>query len=276
MFPKDRGVDFTGTYAYSEGGTYDFLEDFKTNYKTGIDLDLIGGYDFGMVRGEVELGWKKAKQKSYDNIFLTATSSDGDTFTYGPYDIDADGKTTVLSVMVNALLDFGDENGVSFYAGPGIGWAKAKYHVGFADDLVVVNPLIVDENAFDGSLSDSGFAWQVIAGIRYAISPNIDLGLKYRFFKGPKIGDSRDFDLGFATGTFDADTRFSSHSLLLSFVYNFAEPPPPPPPPPPTPPPPPPPPATQTCPDGSVILATDVCPAPPPPPPPPPPAPERG
>ncbi len=36
------------------------------------------------------------------------------------------------------------------------------------------------------------------------------------------------------------------------------------------------PPATQTCPDGSVILATDTCPAPPPPPPPPAPAPERG
>ena len=39
--------------------------------------------------------------------------------------------------------------------------------------------------------------------------------------------------------------------------------------------PPPPPPATQTCPDGSVVLATDMCP-PPPPPPPPPPEPERG
>jgi hypothetical protein len=35
------------------------------------------------------------------------------------------------------------------------------------------------------------------------------------------------------------------------------------------PPPPPAPPATQTCPDGSVVLATDICPAPPPPPPPP-------
>ena len=44
---------------------------------------------------------------------------------------------------------------------------------------------------------------------------------------------------------------------------------------PPPPPPPPPPPATQTCPDGTVILATDACPLPPPPPPPPP-APERG
>jgi len=42
------------------------------------------------------------------------------------------------------------------------------------------------------------------------------------------------------------------------------------------PPPPPPPPATQTCADGSVVLATEACPVPPPPPPPPPPAPERG
>ena len=40
--------------------------------------------------------------------------------------------------------------------------------------------------------------------------------------------------------------------------------------------PPPPPPATQTCPDGTVILATEQCPVAPPPPPPPPPAPERG
>ena len=39
------------------------------------------------------------------------------------------------------------------------------------------------------------------------------------------------------------------------------------------PPPPPPPPATQTCADGSVVLATEACPVPPPPPPP---APERG
>jgi outer membrane receptor protein involved in Fe transport len=45
---------------------------------------------------------------------------------------------------------------------------------------------------------------------------------------------------------------------------------------PPAPPPPAPPPATQTCADGSVILATDSCPLPPAPPPPPPPAPERG
>jgi opacity protein-like surface antigen len=52
----------------------------------------------------------------------------------------------------------------------------------------------------------------------------------------------------------------------LGYLFGASEPAPPPPPPP----------ATQTCPDGSVILATDTCPAPPPPPPPPPPPAERG
>ena len=64
--------------------------------------------------------------------------------------------------------------------------------------------------------------------------------------------------------------------FLAGFTYKFGAEAAPPPPPPPAPPPPPPPPATQTCADGSVILATDACPVPPPPPPPPPPAPERG
>jgi hypothetical protein len=62
------------------------------------------------------------------------------------------------------------------------------------------------------------------------------------------------------------DRRFS-----VGVRWKMASAAPPPPPPvvlPPPPPPPAPPPATQTCPDGSVILATDACPAPPPPPPP--------
>jgi iron complex outermembrane receptor protein len=65
---------------------------------------------------------------------------------------------------------------------------------------------------------------------------------------------------------------------MLGASYKFGAAPPPPSPEPVVapPPPPPPPPATQTCGDGSVILASDACPAPPPPPPPPAPEPERG
>jgi len=68
---------------------------------------------------------------------------------------------------------------------------------------------------------------------------------------------------------------YSKHQVVLVGGIRFRRVEAPPPPPPPRPPPPPPP-ATQTCPAGSVILATDACPAPPPPPPPPEPAPEPG
>lgn len=216
LFPKDSHVDFAGTYTYSEGGTYDFVADFKTNYKTGVDVDVIGGYDFGMFRLEGELGWKQAKHKSYDNATLVATSSEGDTFTYGPYDADADGKTTVLSAMVNALLDFGDENGLSFYAGGGVGWAQTKYRVSLDSTDTTIDDL-------SGTAKDSGFAWQGIAGVRYALSPNIDLGLKYRYFRGPRVKESEVFASGASvSGTFDARTRFQSHSLLASLIYNLS------------------------------------------------------
>jgi hypothetical protein len=60
----------------------------------------------------------------------------------------------------------------------------------------------------------------------------------------------------------DDEQKFRSHSLLASLIFNFGAPAPVAP-------------TTQTCADGSVILATDICPAPPPPPMPAP-TPERG
>ena len=137
--------------------------------------------------------------------------------------------------------------------------------------------------------------------VNYALSPNLDLGLRYKYFIDrepplprrhggqlvcpggeacsprstrqptcPPCHTDRDCDV-----FTDASVKFRTHSLVYADVQlrvrgrsrrrlRLRRPPPPPPP------------ATQTCPDGSVILATDVCPAPPPPPPPPPPAPERG
>ena len=104
-------------------------------------------------------------------------------------------------------------------------------------------------------------------------APNVDAGLKYRYFHTGKLGFNDAFTLNAVPFTTSAKGNYDSHSLLASLVYNFnsrgeaapipAAAPAPPPPPPPEPP------ATQTCADGSVILATAACPAPPPPPPPP-------
>ena len=299
LFPKDQDADIFVDYETTTVGTpvvvgpadTTYNNAFGIDYKKGYDLDAIAGYDFGMFRIEGEIGYKRAKLDSLEvdagmiadlNAALNRPDIDvaPDPVETLPAlsaaDFDLDGKVSVLSGMINALVDFGNEDGLSFYAGGGFGRARVK---------------TLGE-------SDNAWAYQGIAGVRFALSPNIDLGLKYRYFRTGKL------DLADDTGVFidgnpetvvptgatapvivttdavafaDFEQRFRSHSLLASLIYNFgggsveaAPPPPPPPPPPPAPP------ATQTCPDGSVILATEACPVPPPPPPPPPPAPERG
>ena len=253
LWAKDMDFDLIDT---SEGGQFrldDFIQtDFK---KPGLDLDLIGGYDFGVVRAEAELGYKRAR---VDEV--------GGGYTESNTAIDGTGNVNVFSIMGNVLLDFGNEDGLSFYGGGGLGWARVK-----------VNSISAKQFDAGLDLKDSGLAWQLIAGARYAITPQLDLGLKYRYFRSAKVKGNDALFVNSSTYDWNGD-RFQSHSLLASLIFNFgdnAAPLPPPPPPPPAPPPPPPP-ATQTCADGSVILATDSCPLPPPPPPPPEPAPERG
>lgn len=228
------------------------FEDAVTiGHELGWDADIIGGYDFGNIRAEAELS---AKRASIHQVFYLNSLGIPGSANYG-----ADGRTQVTSAMGNVLLDFGD-GGWRGYVGGGAGLARVKLRA--AND--------VGTASFSGS--DNAMAWQLLAGFGREITPNVELGLKYRYFR--TLALNYDFDDTFLPFEFSGG-RFTSHSLLASLIYNFRAPPPPPvvvaPPPPP-----PPPPATQTCPDGSVILATDACPVPPPPPPPPPPEPERG
>ncbi|MDQ3245563.1 MAG: outer membrane beta-barrel protein [Pseudomonadota bacterium] len=222
------------------------------DHEVGYDADIIGGYDFGSFRLEGEAAYKRASIEGVRTDLSPGFFAD-----------DVDGDVTVISAMVNGLLDFSDEgSGWGGYVGPGIGVARIKhsFDAPLGDD---------DNDRF--RFSDTGIAWQIVAGVRKHINPATELGLKYRFFTLENVKTTG--DEGFDGGEFELDGKFRSHSLLASLIFNFLPPPPPPvvmapPPPPPMAP------ATQTCPDGTVILATEVCPLPPPPPPPP--AGERG
>jgi len=233
--------------------------DIEINHNVGYDVDLIGGYDFGTFRLEGELAYKRA---SVDELGF---SDDLQNEQLGGF-FAGDGHVRTISGMINGLVDFGDDDGWTGYIGAGVGIASVRYNAEVDDVLFgtpgspLPNPPLTE---FDLDDSDSGLAWQLLAGIRVPVSQQIDVGLKYRFFNTKQLHFN-----DVADEPFDLSGRWRSHSLLLSLIFNFAPPPPPPPPPAA--------PATQTCPDGTVILATDACPVPPPPPPPPPPAPERG
>lgn len=256
LLPQDDDSD---VLASTVGNSIDLTNALATDYKTSFEGDLIAGYDFGLLRIEAEAGWKhpSINQFEFSDAWLSAVGDAiGSAITSN--DVALEDNYDIITGMMNILVDvdFDPSGRAGFYAGGGLGssWVKA-----FGD-------------------SEGSFAWQGIAGVRYAVTPSVDVGLKYRYFQT----DDLDFrasgiDVGGSAFNMDLHGRFHSHSLLASTVYNFGVSLPPPPPLPPLPPPPPPPPpATQTCPDGSVILATENCPMPPPPPPPPPPTPERG
>jgi opacity protein-like surface antigen len=253
LFPQKTTVDANIAVGSSN---FSYHPAYRIESDTGFDVDLIGGYDLGMFRLEGELGYKEANIKSITDVNTTLLS-DLSTALDEPVtaaDLQLNnGKTTVTSAMINALVDFGGA-GFGAYAGGGIGYADVR--TGEAGDR-------------DGQ---GGLAWQLIAGAYVPVSSSMNIGLKYRYFQSDRMDFTNDFGDFSTTET----GRFTSHSLLASLVFNFGAPapmemaPPPPPPPPPAPEP------TQTCPDGSVIPASSACPAPPPPPPPPPAPVERG
>ena len=232
MFPRNQDVFGAIDFTTPPVGVTDFASSDigRVRWKNGYDVDLIGGYDFGMFRLEGELGYKRAKAKDVrlDDDFVVAFNSGAGTLLTSD-DFDLGGHVSVLSGMINALVDFGGNGGVGGYAGGGIGYARVK----------------------EFGESDSGLAWQLLAGVYAPVSDNIDVGLKYRYFRSGNFNQS--FDVAFTPGagpcgpvgaaspcsggtaTFGIDDHFTSHSLLASLVYNFggtAEAPPPPPPPP--------------------------------------------
>lgn len=247
MWANDTEIDVNGvedvvSIDYEADMPWDGLGD------TGWDGGLLVGYDLGGFRIEGEASMKKARIEQYTSSIAFPGGAPAGTRA-------AVGHTDVTSFMLNAMGDFGDDDGMSAFVGAGVGYAKVDLD-GFG--------AFSNQPAF-GDDSDGGLAWQLFAGLRQAISDSIDMHIKYRYFNASGV------DL--ETGPNDLETNFSSHSLLGGLTFNFggSAPPPPPPPPraaPPPPPPPPPAPQMRTCPDGTRVPVTAACPAPPPPPPP--------
>jgi outer membrane protein OmpA-like peptidoglycan-associated protein/opacity protein-like surface antigen len=214
----------------------------KIDNEYGYDFGGLVGYDFGGFRLETEVAYKQADPKN--TLTSGTTIGGGSRPVSGSFD-GAAGDVSALSFMINGLLDFGADDGLQGFVGGGVGVARVKLSNG-------VDPLV--GNWINDS--DTGLAWQALAGVRAPISDSWDVGLKYRFFNADKV------NLVDNIGR-DVKTRMRSHSILGSLIYNFGgEPAPVPiaPPPPPVvvaPPPPPPLPPAPVCNTGPYIVFFD-------------------
>src|SRR5580658_667895 len=183
-----------------------------TSFKTGFRTTAALGWGWGNgVRTEIEVGY------GADDISTGFISNNG--------------RLSQFTVLGNALYDFDTGTPWTPHIGAGIGIGADR--ISGATFPVGIQPIDVYSHVF---------TYQAIAGVEYAIAPQLLLGLDYRY-----IGSS---DLTVSPGSIpaaphSANFDIDSHNVLLTLRIDFGSPPPPPAPvvvpPAPLPPPPPPP-----------------------------------
>lgn len=170
------------------------------------ELELDNGYGGGgaigvkvnglRVEGEVfyqQSGIKEFNVTTHSSFLLPA-------FTHITLPID-DAELKVRTFLLNVYYDFDMKSGFSPYLGGGIGTAKVKY-----DDLTLDFyhiPIILPGD------SDHALAYQLSAGLGYAVNENITLDLSYRYFS------TSDLHLQIV------DDDLTTHNILLGVRYYF-------------------------------------------------------
>ena len=157
-----------GPYIGAAGGG-SFLNDISPNgggadQKSEFDPGYVGlgtvGWGFGNgFRAELEGGYRRNDLRSVRN----STNPNG-------------GALGTMSIMVNGLYDidpamFGVQSyGFMPHVGVGVGWARPRFD---------------DAKSFNGNTvsgKDDVLAYQGIAGVSYAVAPQIKVDLDYRYF----------------------------------------------------------------------------------------------
>ena len=149
----------------------------QINGDTGLGWEAEGvlGYDFGAIRLELEGAYKDFALDELDGasggIPVNAPVSGGSNGILPGTYADVNGRVNLFSGMLNALLDFGGEDGVGFSVGGGLGLSNVRMF-----DITVnpAGPGFLDDN-------DVKFAWQGLAQLRVPVSDAVDIGVKYKY-----------------------------------------------------------------------------------------------
>ena len=207
----DQNFSFSGGTIPAVSGT--------EKYSDGFNVGARAGYEWGPWRFEEEFRYQT---NGIDGLSGFAPSLG----TFG-------GSTNAYAVMTNVIYDFTFGWPLTPHIGAGVG--AVNIHEGLHNS---VYGSIVNDDSWQ-------FGYQAIAGVRYSITPYLDLDVDYRYlaatsatFTVASPGAAKAFGSSFKSD-------YSSHNIVASLSVKFGAPPPPPP-----------------------VVAPPAAKAPPPPPPP--------
>ena len=194
-FDTDLGYVFGGAIAYDLGNG--FVVDLEVAYRRN-KLDIAGAGLFG-----VQLTKIATPTKTTFYSYGTTASLMG-----------TDGHVSAVSLMANAWYEFDTGTELTPFIGAGVGIAWVDIH-----DLVEFRAVsgtyaYTFTNGLHGD--DSGFAWQVGAGVAWEFDEDKAMTLEYRYFNGPEVKNIRVHDV-----EHDLDYDYASHSVMVGFKVGF-------------------------------------------------------
>lgn len=172
-------------------GNAPFGAGWTNKLDSGFALGIAAGYGFkNNYRFEAEVSYQK---NDYDK------AEDVDPTTPLQGFIDASGNLTNLSFLVNTYYDFPTKSAFTPFVGAGLGLAKIE-----------INDLFAEGWSKKVNVDDTVFAYQLSAGVGYAINETLTIDALYRYLAtdDPRFED-------------DTDYEFSSHNFLIGIRVNF-------------------------------------------------------
>lgn len=162
-----------GGFVPHEADLSAFGEEVDVEYDTGMGFDVKGGYDFDGFRLEGEFGYKNADVDKVED-----------------FEVD-DADLTIMSFMFNAFADMKTGTPLTPFVGAGIGFLNGEVE---EDDL---------------STDDTVFGYQLTAGLAYAVTPNLNLELYYRFQGAGSDFEDDEAELSYTSSNINVGVRWA-------------------------------------------------------------------
>jgi len=193
-FSADTGINYVPTL--SVPNTIAGANPTKVQTSLGMAILGAGGYAFGPVRIEEELGWRN------NGVGTVTTPANGA--------LPGTGYLEPLSAMTNVFYDIDTGSRFTPYLGAGLGGVDLTGKIAQGSNTIT---------------SDSKFAfgYQGIAGVAYSINDSLALKADYHYLatEATSLADSPAIGVGTAKET------YAAHSVLVGFIYRFGASPPP-------------------------------------------------
>lgn len=138
----------------------------QTQFDPGINVGGTAGYDFGYVRVEGELSYKRGQINSVGEQ------------TYGVHYVNTDGNVGAFAAMMNAFFDIHNDSPVTPYLGGGMGVASVNLS---STKGVDANSGALNYHIFNDD-NGAAFAYQVGGGVELGLNQHLSLDVGYRYF----------------------------------------------------------------------------------------------